>query len=159
MEINPSVLIATLINFGILVLILKHFFWDKIEAVIQEREDYIEEKLTRADEDSEKARLYLVENERILKASKEEGKKIIEKKKLKANKVYDEIVEEANKEAKSIIERAQVEIGREKEKAEYELKKQVVNLAIDLSTKALEEEIENSKQRQLISDFISKVGN
>ena len=159
MEINTSVLIATLINFGILVLILKHFFWDKIEAVIQEREDYIEEQLTRADEDSEKARLYLVENERILKASKEEGKKIIEKKKLKANKVYDEIVDEANKEAKSIIERAQVEIGREKEKAEYELKKQVVNLAIDLSTKALEEEIENSKQRQLISDFISKVGN
>ena len=159
MEVNTSVLIATLINFGILVLILKHFFWDKIQAVIQEREDYIEDKLTRADEDSEKARLYLIENERILKASKEEGKRIIEKKKLKANKVYDEIVEEANKEAKSIIERAQVEIDREKEKAEYELKKEVVNLAIDLSVKALEEKIDDRKQRQLIGDFISKVGN
>ena len=159
MEVNTSVLIATLINFGILVLILKHFFWDKIQAVIQEREDYIEDKLTRADEDSEKARLYLIENERILKASKEEGKRIIEKKKLKANKVYDEIVDEANKEAKSIIERAQVEIDREKEKAEYELKKEVVNLAIDLSVKALEEKIDDSKQRQLIGDFISKVGN
>ena len=158
MEIDPSVLIATLINFGVLILILKHFFWDKIKEVIQDREDYIEEQLSKADEDTEKARIYLIENERILKASKEEGKKIIEKKKQKANQVYSEIVEEANKEARSIIKRAELEIEREKEKAQYELKKQVVNLAINLSAKALEEKVEETKQRELINDFITKVG-
>lgn len=158
MEIDPSVLIATLINFGILVLILKHFFWDKIKAVIDERENYIEERLTKADEDTEKARMYLIENERILKSAKEEGKKIIEKKKEKANKIYGEIVDDANNEAKSILDRAQLEIEREKEKAQYELKEQVVNLAIDLSTKALGEKIEDTKQRELINDFITKVG-
>ena len=158
MEIDPSVLIATLINFGILDLILKHFFWDKIKAVIDERENYIEERLTKADEDTEKARMYLIENERILKAAKEEGKKIIEKKKEKANKIYDEIVDDANNEAKSILDRAQLDIEREKEKAQYELKEQVVNLAIDLSTKALGEKIEDTKQRELINDFITKVG-
>lgn len=158
MEIDPSVLIATLINFGVLILILKHFFWDKIKEVIQDREDYIEEQLSKADEDTEKARIYIIENERILKASKEEGKKIIEKKKQKANQVYSEIVEEANKEARSIIKRAELEIEREKEKAQYELKKQVVNLAINLSAKALEEKVEETKQRELINDFITKVG-
>lgn len=158
MEIDKSVLIATLINFGILVLILKHFFWEKIQNVIKEREDYIEEQLAKADEDSEKARIYLIENERILKASKEEGNKIIEKKKDKANRVYSEIVEDANNEAKSIMNRAKLEIEREKEKAQYELKRQVVNLAIDLSTKALDEKVEETKQRELINDFITKVG-
>lgn len=158
MEINPSVIIATLINFFILVLILKHFLWDKIKAAIQEREDYIDEKLASADEESEKARLYLIENERILKSSKVEGKKIIEKKKEKASKIYGEILDEANKEAKSILDRARVEIEREKEKAEYELKKKVVDIAIDISTKALQEKVTEEKQRELISDFITKVG-
>lgn len=158
MEINPSVLITTLINFFILVLILKHFFWDKVKAAIQEREDYIDERLSNADEESEKARMYLIENERILKSSKVEGKKIIEKKKEKANKVYSEIVDEANKEAKSILERARVEIEREKEKAQFELKKQVVDIAIEISTKALQEKVTEEKQRELISDFITKVG-
>lgn len=158
MEIDPSVLIMTLINFFILVLILKHFFWEKIQKAIQDREDYIQDQMTKADEDSQRARLYLIENERILKASKEEGKKIIEKKKQKANKVYGEIVDDANKEAKAIMDRARLDIEREKEKAQYELRKQVVNLAIDLSTKALEEKVEDSKQRQLIGDFITKVG-
>lgn len=158
MNIDPSVLLMTLINFFILVLILKHFFWEKISIAIQEREDYIQEQLSNAEDESQKARLYLIENERILKSSKEEGKKIIEKKKQKANKVYSEIVDDANKEAKAIVDRARLEIEREKEKAQYEIKKQVVNLAIELSAKALEEKLEDSTQRELIGDFITKVG-
>ena len=158
MNIDPSVLLMTLINFFILVLILKHFFWEKIRIAIQDREDFIQEQLSNAEDESQKARLYLIENERILKSSKEEGKKIIEKKKQKANKVYSEIVDDANKEAKAIVDRARLEIEREKEKAQYEIKKQVVNLAIELSTKALEEKLEDSTQRELIGDFITKVG-
>lgn len=157
--LDLSTFILTLINFLILILILKHFLWDKIKLAIQDREDYIEAEIVKADEDSQKARLYLIENERILKAAKEEGKKIIEKKKDKATKVYDEIVLEANTESKTIMERAKIEIQREREKAEFELKKHVVNLAIDISTKALQEKMEDSKQRELISDFITKVGN
>ncbi|WP_099313577.1 F0F1 ATP synthase subunit B [Clostridium paraputrificum] len=158
MDIDPSVLLMTLINFFILVLILKHFFWEKIRIAIQDREDFIQEQLSNAEDEFQKARLYLIENERILKSSKEEGKKIIEKKKQKANKVYSEIVDDANKEAKAIVDRARLEIEREKEKAQYEIKKQVVNLAIELSTKALEEKLEDSTQRELIGDFITKVG-
>ena len=157
MDIDPSVLLMTLINFFILVLILKHFFWEKIRIAIQDREDFIQEQLSNAEDESQKARLYLIENERILKSSKEEGKKIIETKKQKANKVYSEIVDDANKEAKAIVDRARLEIEREKEKAQYEIKKQVVNLAIELSTKALEEKLEDSTQRELIGDFITKV--
>lgn len=158
MDLNPSVMIATIINFFILVLILKHFFWDKIKNAIQEREEYIDEKLASADEESRKARLYLVENERILKSSKEEGKKIIEKRKEKANKIYNEIIDDANKEAKSIIERAKVEVDREKEKAQWELKNKVADVAVELSVKALEEKVTEEKQRELISDFINKIG-
>lgn len=158
MHIDISVVLATIINFIILILILKHFFWDKIGAVIKEREAYINGKLTEADEEAEKARLYLVENERILKSSKDEGNKIIEEKKAKANSIYNEIVAEANKESKAIMARANTEIEREKEKAQYEIKKEVVNLAIDLSAKAIQEKVEEDKQRDLINDFITKVG-
>lgn len=157
--IEPSTMLLTLINLVIIVVALKHFFWDKIKNVIQEREDYIEETMTKAEEESQKARLYLIENERILKASKEEGNKIIEEKKAKASKIYEEIVDEAKSESKAIIDRAKVEIERQKEKAEYELKKQVIDLAIDISAKALDEKVQDETQRNLINDFINKVGN
>lgn len=157
-EINISTLIFTLINFAILVLILKHFFWDKIRTVIEERQEDIDEKLLKADEDSEKARMYLLKNEEILNQAREEGKKITERQKQKGDKIYDEIVQNAKNESASLIERANLEIEREKEKAEYEIKKQAVELAVELSVKALDEQIDEETHRKLISDFIAKVG-
>mgnify|MGYP003808436809 CR=1 FL=1 len=75
-----------------------------------------------------------------------------------AEKVYDEIVEEARAEANLIIERAKVEIEREKEKAEYSLKKEAIDLALELSKKVIEKNIDEKKNRTLIDEFISEVG-
>ena len=158
MEIRLSTLIINWINFAIILLLLRHFFWDKLKGIIAERQKYINDKMTKADEDAEKARMYLVKNEQILQGAKEEGKKITEEQRAKGDKLYSEIVENAKVEATSLKERASLEIEREKEKAEYEIKKQAVDLAIELSVKALGEQVDETTHRKLIGDFIAKVG-
>ncbi len=42
--------------------------------------------------------------------------------------------------------------------AEYEVKKQAVELAVELSMKALDNQIDEETHRKLIGDFIAKVG-
>lgn len=159
MSINPSTLIATIINFVILYLILKKFFFAKIAAIIEEREELINEKLDNAEEEITKARILAIENEKILKKAREEGKLITQQEKAKADKIYHEIIEEANEEAKVIISRARKEIAREREKAEAQLKTQVVDLAMELAEKIIEKNIDEEKNREFIEDFITKVGN
>lgn len=159
LEINPSTLIATIINFIILMLILKHFFFKKVEAIINERENLINEQLDYAEEESEKARMIAIENERILKSAREQGKLITEKHKEKAEKLYEEIINDANQEAKKMIDRAKIEINREKEKAQDELKRESIDLAIELSKKVIEKNIDEENNRKLIDEFITKVGN
>lgn len=159
MDINWSEVITTIINFIILLAILKHFFFAKVEAIINERENNISDKLDETEEELEKARMLAIENERIIKSARKEGKLITEEYKQKAEKVYDEIIEEANREAKVIIERAKVEINREKEKVEYQLKKEAIDLALELSKKVIEKNIDENKNRDLIDDFLTKVGN
>ena len=158
MEIELSTLIMTWFNLAVLILILKHFLWDKLKGIIAERQQYVDQKLSKADEDSEKARMYLLKNEKILQSAKEEGKKITESQKQKGDKVYEEIIDSAKSEAISLKERAMLEIEREKEKAEYEIKKQAVDLALEISIKALEQKIDEDTHRKLIGDFIAKVG-
>lgn len=158
MSVNPSILIATIMNFVVLYLVLKKFFFKKIEAIIEERQDLINEKLDSAEEEITKARILAIENEKILKKAREEGKLITQKEKAKADKIYNEIIEEANEEAKIIMSRARKEIVREKEKAEAHLKTQVVDLAIELSKKIIEKNIDEEKNREIIDDFIKKVG-
>lgn len=159
MEINPGLILASIINFIILFAILKHFFFEKVKAIIDEREDYINERLESADDASEKARMLAIENERMLKSARIEGKKITENEKKKAEKIYSEIVEDAKNEANIILERAKVEINREREKVEYALKKEAIDLALELSKKVIEKNIDEDKNRQLIDEFISEVGN
>ena len=47
---------------------------------------------------------------------------------------------------------------KERDKAEQELKQQTVQLALMMSSKILNEVIDEEKHRQLIDEFISKVG-
>lgn len=158
MEVNLNIMIPAIINFIILLALLKHFFFSKIEAIIDEREALINEQLDNAEEEENRARILAVENKRVLKQAKEEGNKIIERKKDKAKKVYEEITKEAQDEAKLILDRAKVEVKREKEKAESQIKDEVISLALDLSQKILEQNISQEKNSQMIDDFITKVG-
>ena len=159
MDINWSLVIATIINFIILLAILKYFFFEKVEAIINERENHISDKLDETEEELEKARMLAIENERIIKNAKQEGKLITEEYKQKAEKIYEEIIHEANKESSLILERAKIEINREKEKVEYQLKKEAIDLALELSKKVIENNIDEDKNRALIDDFLTKVGN
>ncbi|MBK1811430.1 F0F1 ATP synthase subunit B [Clostridium sp. YIM B02505] len=158
MEIKWPEVLAALINLLVLYAIVKHFFFGKVGKVIEDRQSDIQSKLDKADEDTEKARMLLLENERVLRSAKDEGKKITEAQKQKADKIYEEIVEQAKTEAQTLLDRATVEINREKQKAEQEIREQVVDLAVLISTKALEESIDEDKHKKLINDFIAKVG-
>ena len=78
MEINLGLILASVINFIILLAILKHFFFGKVKAIIDEREDYINDRLDSAEEATDKARMIAIENEIALNRAKEEGKAITE---------------------------------------------------------------------------------
>ncbi|AAK80812.1 F-type H+-transporting ATPase subunit b [Clostridium acetobutylicum] len=158
MEFNLVTIGFTIVNFIILMLILKHFFFDKVNKVIDDRNNEVALTIKKADAQNEEARLLKVESEKNLEDSKLQGKTIVENYKVKAEKVSEEITAEAKTEAQNILERAKRETQREKEKAEDEIKNQVVELAVLISSKALENSINEAEHRKLIEDFVSKVG-
>ncbi|MBI6874027.1 F0F1 ATP synthase subunit B [Clostridium aciditolerans] len=158
MEIHIPQLIATIINFGILFLILRHFLFNRVNDTINGRQNEIINKINKTEEDMKKAEELRIENETNLKQAREQGKTIVEEYKIKAEKVSSELLNEAREEAATIIERARTEAGREKDKAADEIKGQVVDLAVLISSKALEESIDEEQHRRLIKDFIAKVG-
>ncbi|MBP1743455.1 MAG: synthase subunit [Firmicutes bacterium] len=158
MEIEVSKLIATLINFLILFLILKHYLFKPVNNMIDKRQNEIIDKITKTDEDMKKAEALKSENEKILSGAKDEGKNIVEGYKVKAEQLSNDIVKGARDEADTIIKRAKTEAERQTEKAADEIKTQIVDLAVLMSAKALGETIDEDQHRRLIKDFIVKVG-
>lgn len=158
MSINVPQIIATIINFIILFFILRHFLFNPVNNAISSRENEIADRINKSEEDMKKAEALRIENEHQLKAAKDEGKKIVENFKVKAENVSNDIIKDAKSEAQILMERARTEAEREKEKASDEIKTQVVDLAVVLSSKALEASIDEEQHRRLIKDFIAKVG-
>ncbi|OAA86710.1 MULTISPECIES: F0F1 ATP synthase subunit B [Clostridium] len=158
MEIHVSQIIATIINFLILYFILRHFLFKPVNDTIDKRQNEIVTKINKTEEDMKKAEELRIENKNKLSLAKQEGKNIVEDYKVKAGKVSSDILKEAHEEAQTIVKRAKVEAEREKEKAADEIKGQVIDLAVLVSSRALEGSIDEEQHRRLIKDFIAKVG-
>ena len=158
MEINIGVILASIVNTAILYMILKYFFFDKVKAVINEREEYINKTFLEAEEATEKARTISIESEKRIEKLKRKSRKITEDEKRKAENIYKDIIDEAKKEAEIIKEKARVEIEREKKRNEYVLKERYVNVAMELSEQLIEKNIDEGKNKELIDEFIAKVG-
>ncbi|WP_413228419.1 F0F1 ATP synthase subunit B [Clostridium sp. CS001] len=158
MEMNLGNIIAAMVNFLILLLIAKRFLFIPVSNILETRKQELESSFEKASKDMDEASRLKVENGKKLELAKQEGKGIVETYKQKAEKVSGELIEDAKKEAAIIIERSRVEVQREKEKAESEIKKQVIDLSLILSERALEQIIDKEEHRKLIEDFILKVG-
>ena len=157
-EMNIGNIIAAMVNFLILLLIARRFLFIPVNKILETRKQELESSFEQARKDKEEANRLKIENGEKLKLAKQEGKEIVETYKQKAEKVSGELIEDAKKEATIIVERSRVEIQREKEKAESEIKKQVIDLSLILSERALEQIIDEKEHRRLIEDFIFKVG-
>lgn len=158
MDFNIGTICFTIINFIILMVILKVLLFEKVNKVIDDRNNEVKQTIDNANSDREEAKVLKLETEKNLEQSRVQGKTIVENYKEKAEKLSDQIKNEASGEAELILERAKKEVEREKEKAEDELKNKVVDLAVILSSKALERSINEEEHRRLIEEFISKVG-
>ena len=158
MKINPLDIIGTMINFLILFVVLRHFFFNKVNKMLTQRSEDINSNIKSAKDNNEKSELLILENEEKLKAASTEGKSIVESFKAKAEKASKEIVEQANIEAQNTLEKSKKELEREVLKASTDIRTQIVDLAVMLSAKTLGQTIDEAQHRKLIAEFISKVG-
>lgn len=158
LSINVPIIIGTVINFLVLIIILKIFLFKPVNKIIDNRRNEIENSITQAEKDKKDAEQYRIQSEKLTQDAKMEGKHIVEVYKAKAEKVSKEIVGNAHEEAQLIMDRAKREIEIQREKAEDEIRTEAINLAVELSKKVLLETIDEAKHRKMIEEFITKVG-
>lgn len=149
-------LIFSIITVLVLILILKHFFFEKVKKFMDERKAKVEEQFQKAEEAENQACEKLDEYNEILAGAEKEKRVIIadamENAKLQANSVLDE----ARKEAADIREKSRLQIEREKIAARKEIHNEVGDLAVQLAEKILESELDEDAQASVIDEIISK---
>ena len=144
---DSGLLFWMLISFGIVVFVLAKFGFPIILKMVEERTNFIEESLLKA----EKARTELdsvkAEAELILEKARNEHQQIMNE----ASQLREALIQEAKTkaigEADKIIENARLQIQSEKEVAIRDIRKQVAGLSVDIAEKVLRNKLDNKEEQ------------
>ena len=69
----------------------------------------------------------------------------------------NDLLEQTRQEQQAMLERARRDIETEKERAIAQLRREAVNLAIAGASKVIEQNLDNSKNRQLVESFLESL--
>ena len=142
----------------VLFLILKKFFFEKVNNFIVARENAVKDAFENADAVNRKADEKLEAYNKRIANIESEGREIVKNAKVKAEKQANDIIEDANKKAEALIVKANEEIEREKARAVSDMKNQIVVLALMAAEKIMEKDFEAYGQDAFIDKIIEQAG-
>ena len=159
MNIDPGLIIWTLVNFGIFLFILLKLGTKPIINGLNKRENAIQEDIDNAQKAHEDAKNFLEESEAKLANAQKEMMEIIAKGREQAEKIVQKAADEADAVRKQKVEDAQREIERTKDAAIKELRNEVADLVISATEKVLDETLDKEKHLKMVDKYIEKLPN
>lgn len=135
--VNPVLLVAQIVNFLIILFVLKRFMYKPVLDMLKKRENQIRDGLRSAEEGEKKLTEAEKKERQILHTAQERAEKILGDSKIEAQELKDQAIVIAKKEAEKIIAQAKETIEQEEKAAEERLTKKIGQIAISLLEKSL----------------------
>ena len=157
-SIRVNLMFWTLLIFVVLYVILQKFAFPKIFGAVEAREKALQDAIDAAKRDREESEKLLNEQRRQIEGARDEAQKLIADGRATAEKMRADLIEHTRKEQQDMLDRARREIESEKERALAQLRREAVNLAILGASKVIEENLDSSKNRELVESYLSSLG-
>jgi F-type H+-transporting ATPase subunit b len=153
--LNLPTLIAQLINFLILLFLLRLFLWKPITGMLDERQRRIKESLEAAERMKEETQASERAIQEQIEAARQEGQQIIANSQQIANRVQEEGRVQAQAEAESMLARARSEIQLERDNAIAELRKEFADITVQAAEKVIGQSLDKSSHQKLIEEVLA----
>lgn len=155
--INWKLMIAQLVNFGVIFFVLRAFVYKPVLKLLDERKKKIEDGLSFAEKaKSELSSIETLKADEMKKAQKQ-GIEIVKTAELSAVKVRDEIVAGGELEKQKLIATGKALIAEQKNRMEKGVYEQAVGLVEASLTKVLGKKEFKAEEKELIAETVSSI--
>ena len=154
--IEWNVLLAQLINFGILFGLLFVVLYKPMRRMFDERSARIKASMEQAEGIKEQLAQTQEQVREQLEAARREGQAILARAAQMGEQLKEEARQEAKQEAAAIVVLARAEIERERDAAIAQLRNQFVDLAIAAAEKVVSKTLDREKHRQMIEEVLEQ---
>ena len=134
--LNPTLIIAQIVNFLIIFYLLKKFLYKQIMSVLKKRKDAIEEGLRQAEEAQLLMEKAAKKEKEILKQGREEVQRLIDEARKQSRAFLSEAEEKAKIREQYILDEARKQITLEVGQAESALYEKISSMALEMIRKS-----------------------
>ena len=155
--VNPILLSAQIVNFLIILFVLKKFLYKPILELLKKRQTMIKEGIKQAEESRNRLEKVVIEEKSILRNAQLQAKELMEDAKQESIELTLQMNEAAKKQTEKILKDARDQIARESLETEKRLAINTSKLAVSFLQKALAEFFSGKEQEEVVSDVLRKI--
>ena len=156
-DLSGNMVIMTWVSFGLFLAILYKIAWKPILKGLDDREQHLREAIEQADKTKAEYERLEQRSKEVIQEAKTQGKEIVEQSRKAAQEAAKTIERKAKEEGQIMVENATTEINQEKQKAQAELRAQSAQIAVELASKIIEENLDNEKNKKLVNQMIKEL--
>ncbi|MGB3906191.1 MAG: F0F1 ATP synthase subunit B [Anaerolineae bacterium] len=156
--INLGYLISQIVNFILLLVILRQLLYKPIVAMLDRRSERIKTDLEEAEASRSEAEAAKQEYEKQLEQARVERRSILAQATEQAEKMREDILTKARAEAQETVSKTQDEMEVLRRQTLIGAQDQIVELALAAAGKVVGESLDEKAHRRLIQEFIAEVG-
>ena len=155
---NPITILLHVANAFILLAALYYLLYKPVRKYTTARAQGIEDQLKNAEDTQSKAQDQFAASQQKLKEADEEAIAVISRSTQQANDQAQRILDAAKVETESIAAHTKQDIQTMMDNAHKTMADEAASLAMELASEMLAREVKAEDHKQLVDDFIKKVG-
>ena len=154
LNIEPGLIIWTVITFVILLIVLRKMAWGPILTALEQREHTIRSALEEVQQARQETEQLLAQRQQMQADANREVARLLEQGREEAERLRVSMTAQAREEAQRLIEIARREIVRERQLAMQELKNTAADLALAAAGRLLNTAMTGEDHRRLVTEFL-----
>jgi len=155
--IQPSLLLAQIVNFSIIAFVLSKVLYKPILSMLEKRKKEIQEGLALTEKMREEEEKLKVKESKVLDLARKDARELLEKAKKDATVLEKQIVEDAHAQSESVIEKGKHEVETLRESMMKDIRSEAVELAVAMTKRLTSAVLSSSDQHTLIAHELKKL--
>jgi F-type H+-transporting ATPase subunit b len=151
--VNWTMLVAQLLNFGILLVALTYLLYKPVLKLIDERRERIRQSMEHAEKLEVQVQEMEKERKKRMKELDDQAKTFLEQAREQAEGTKKQILDGAKAEVDQMLEKGRKQLHDEKQKLLTDLQKTVSSVSVSLAEKILEREFSDADQKRMLSEL------
>jgi F-type H+-transporting ATPase subunit b len=153
--IEPMLLLAQIINFGIIFFVLKKFLYKPVLTMLEKRKKETEMAIDRAKKMEHEEEKMKEKQEKQVSEAKKEARLIIEEAKKQAEEQKRQTLTEAHTEVQTLLAKGKTQAAAYQKTIEADMRKQAVELAALMVEKLLPSILSDQDHKKLIASQLN----